>query len=314
MGDRLLGSARTEAERAVEKALGTIGRWSGREIRYAPVPGGLQNDTWRLTVEGEPRRYLIKIPGAGSEAFIDRGAAHEAARRAAELGIGPDTVSFDPATGVEVTEFLESYRACTTGDFRRPELPRQVVGLYRALHSAEPLALTKTVFDMTDEHLEQVRALGVRLPADTAAVLAGYETARAAVLASGLDLVVCHNDPTPGNFLIADALPMRMIDYEFASNNDRASDLAVLSAEMFFGEERTLELIEAYYGSTARPLVSRVQVFRALADVRWGLWGCVNHALNTTWDYDYHKYGAWKLMRARIAMGDPRWASWLSTL
>jgi thiamine kinase-like enzyme len=314
MDDRFLGSARTEAERAVEKALGTLDRWSGRAIRYAPVPGGLQNDAWRLTVEGEPRRYLIKIPGPGSEAFIDRGAAHEAALRAAELGIGPDTVLFDPATGIEVTEYLECYRACTTGDFRRPELPGQVVGLYRALHSAAPLSLTKTVFDMTDEHLEQARALGVRLPADVAGVLAGYEAARAAVLASGLDLVVCHNDPTPGNFLVADGLPMRMIDYEFASNNDRASDIAVLAAEMFYDEQRTLALIEAYHGSTTRPLVSRVQVFRALADVRWGLWGCVNHVLNTTWDYDYHKYGVWKLMRAGIAMGDPRWASWLATL
>jgi hypothetical protein len=40
----------------------------------------------------------------------------------------------------------------------------------------------------------------------------------------------------------------------------------------------------------------------------------VNHVLNTSWDYDYHKYGVWKLMRAGIAMGDPRWASWLSSL
>jgi Cu2+-containing amine oxidase len=57
-----------------------------------------------------------------------------------------------------------------------------------------------------------------------------------------------------------------------------------------------------------------VQVFGALADIKWGLWGCVNHKLNSAWDYDYHKYGVWKLMRARLKVADPRWAFWLSSV
>ncbi|MCW0214319.1 MAG: choline kinase family protein [Pseudonocardia sp.] len=320
MRDRLVGTARTDAERAAEKALGCIDRWAGREIRYAPVAGGLQNSTWRLTVDGERRRYVLKVPGPGSEAFVDRRAANEAAVRAAGLGIGPETVFFDPATGIEVTEFLEGYRACTTGDLAGPGRAEQAVALFRTLHAAGPLGLTRTVLDRTDALREQARELGVRPPPATAAVLAGYADIRRAVLASGLDLVACHNDPTPGNLLIGDGpepsrdLPMRLIDHEFASNNDRAGDLAELIAEMSCPEPRTLELVEAYYGSTPRPLVARVQVFRALADVRWGLWGLVNHRLGTAWDFDYHKYGVWRLMRVRLLLGDPRWPAWLAAL
>jgi thiamine kinase-like enzyme len=118
----------------------------------------------------------------------------------------------------------------------------------------------------------------------------------------------------PGNFLIADAKPMKMIDFEFASNNDRAYELALLVTEMFYDEQQTLELIEAYYGSAAWSLIARVHVFGALADIKWGLWGCVNHKLNSAWDYDYHKYGVWKLMRARLKVADPRWPFWLSAL
>lgn len=62
--DRLAGSARTESERAVEKALAAVAEWSGRRIY------------WKLTVEGTQKRYFMKIPGAGSEKFIDRGVAN----------------------------------------------------------------------------------------------------------------------------------------------------------------------------------------------------------------------------------------------
>jgi len=311
---RPLGSARTDAERAVEKALGEIDTWSGRRIRYAPVPGGLQNSNWRITVQGEPKRYFMKIPGAGSDAFIDRDVANQAASRASALGIGPEVVRYDPVSGVEVIEFLDDYRACTTGDFAEVELAHQVIEHYRALHSADPLSLTKTVFDMTDEHLAQVGELGVRLPDDAELLLTEYATGKAALLASGLDLVPCHNDPMPGNFLVADGKPLKLIDFEFASNNDRAYELAVLITEMFYTEEQTLELLEAYYGSAGWALTARIQVFSALADVKWGLWGCVNSALITSWDFDYAKYGRWKLMRARLKMTDPRWPFWLASV
>jgi thiamine kinase-like enzyme len=132
--------------------------------------------------------------------------------------------------------------------------------------------------------------------------------------ASGLDLVPCHNDPMPGNFLIAPGKPMKLVDYEFSSNNDRAYELAVMVTEMFYGEQQTLELIEDFYGTADWSMTSRVHVCSALADIKWGLWGCVNHQLTSAWDFDYHKYGIWKLMRARMKMADPRWALWVNAL
>ncbi|OZC89957.1 choline/ethanolamine kinase--aminoglycoside phosphotransferase [Rhodococcus sp. 06-412-2C] len=314
MNEIALGSARTEPERQVEKALAAIPEWEGLNLTYTPVTGGLMNSNWRITVEGKPKRYFMKLPGAGSESFIDRSLANEAARRAGALDIGPEVVQFDPVTGVEVIEFLEGYRACTNGDLKRPEIPMGMIDLYRVLHSGSKLSITKTIFDMIDEHLDQVAELDVRLPRDGEVILAEYGRAKQAMLASGLDLVACHNDPMPGNILIGDGLPMKLVDYEFASNNDRAYELAVMTTEMFYGEQQTMELIEEFYGKAEWSMISRVQVCSALADVKWGLWGCMNHKLSTAWDFDYHKYGAWKLARARMKMADPRWAFWLQGL
>jgi thiamine kinase-like enzyme len=313
-GNRALGAARNETERQVEAAVAAIDPWQGKRIDYAPVLGGLQNSNWRITVEGTDTRYFLKIPGAGSDTFIDRVLANEAARRAGEKGIGAELVHFDPDSGVEVIEFLEGYRACTNGDFKDVAIPHQIIDIYRVLHEGELLTVTKTMFDMIDEHLAQVGELGVRLPDDAELILGEYQTAKSALLASGLDLAACHNDPMPGNFLVADDKPMKLVDYEFASNNERAYELALLTTEMFYTEERIIELVEDFYGRTDFSLLARVQVCGALADTKWGLWACVNQQLSSAWDFDYHKYGCWKLMRARLKMSDPRWPFWLKAL
>jgi thiamine kinase-like enzyme len=245
--------------------------------------------------------------------FIDRVAANEAARNAHAMGIAPEVVFFDAQDGLEVSEFLEGYRACTNADFGDAAIQSDVLDLYRRLHAGPKLSLTKTIFDMIEEHVEQGRQLGSHFPDDMSWIMHRYGQAKAAFTASGLDLVPCFNDPMPGNFLIGQgAVPkaMRLIDYEFASNNERSYELGVLFAEMFFDEQLTASLVEQYLGAVRPQMIARVIINRALADIKWASWAVVNRKLKD-WDFDYQKYGVWKYMRARDVMYDPRWESWL---
>ncbi|MEZ5213280.1 MULTISPECIES: choline/ethanolamine kinase family protein [unclassified Gordonia (in: high G+C Gram-positive bacteria)] len=311
---RWLGTARNESEAAVEECIRAVTEWTGREVRYSPLFGGLQNSNWRVEVVGDDVVYFLKVPGAGTEEYIDRANSHEAAKRAGELGISPKIVRFDPATGVEIVEFLEGYRACTNADMKRWDVAESVLGLQTEFHRIGELPLTKTIFDLIDEHLDQVAELGVQLPPYSIQMLREYEAARAAFTASGLDIVPCHNDPMPGNFLVADGKPMKLVDFEFASNNERAYDLAVTFTEYFYDEDMILRCVEAKYGHTSPEVVARVQVAAALADLKWGIFGCFYQEVIRNWDYDFYKYGAWKLARARAKMADPRWGRWLQTL
>ncbi|CAN5156586.1 choline kinase family protein [soil metagenome] len=312
MTGKQVGQAQTPAEQAIEGVLQRVPQWQGRKLSYTSLVGGLMNGNWCITVEGD-RRYFVKIPGAGTEAFIDRRAAHSAAMNAYAMGIGPEVVYFDPEEGIEAFEFLEGYRACTNADFRNLDIQVSVIELYKNFNAGPPLPLTKTVFDMIDEHFAQARELGSQLPADFPWIERRYEEAKAAMIASGLDLVCCFNDPMPGNFLIKPKAGMKLIDYEFASNNERAYELGVLIGEMFYPEDRSLELIELYFGSATPSVVARVNVARCLADIKWASWAVVNRKLSA-WDFDYQKYGAWKYMRAREKLFDLRWESWLRKL
>ena len=313
MIERSLGEAETADEQAIEAAIARVPAWQGRPARYARLVGGISNSNWRVEVEGDPRRYFLKIPGAGTEMFVDRLAANEAARLAHSIGLGPEVVHFDPSDGLEVAELLEGYAACTNAEFQKREIQLAAVDCYRRFHAGDGLGLTKTIFDMIDEHVEQVRELGGSRPEDWPWLSRLYGNARAAFLASGLDLVPCFNDPMPGNFLIKPGAPMKLVDYEFASMNERSYELGVWLGEMFFTEDTAAELIEAYAGERRPDFIARVIVMRALADIKWATWAMVQEQISLL-DFDFHKYGAWKYMRARSVMHDPRWERWLRAI
>lgn len=311
---RRLGEGTTLHERNLESAVRRVPDWQGRTIIYGPLVGGIMNQNWVVEVEGDGRRYFVKVPGEGSEMFINRVTANEAARNAHAMGVAPEVIFFDAADGLEISEFLEGYRACTNADFGDSAIQSEVLSIYRKLHGGAPFAETKTIFDMIEEHIAQGRELGSAFPVDMPWLVHRYAQAKRAFMASGLDLVPCFNDPMPGNFLIspdpASPKPMRLIDYEFASNNERSYELGVLFAEMFYDEQLTESLIEQYLGEKRQSMVARVIINRALADLKWASWAVVNRKLNE-WDFDYQKYGVWKYMRARDVMYDPRWDNWL---
>jgi thiamine kinase-like enzyme len=181
------------------------------------------------------------------------------------------------------------------------------------MHGLPALAQTKTIFDMIDEHLGQVRDLGAPMYRDAAWLLLNTELARSAITASGFDLVTSFNDPMPGNFMIGADGSIMLIDYEYASMNDRCYDLGIWFGEMFFSPARELELIEEYFGAVRPDIVSRVTVHKALADVKWCLWSMVQLRVSRL-DFDFHKYGMWKKMRARAVFEHPDWPKHLRWL
>lgn len=311
MSEKLkFGQARTAAEKEAEAMIAAIPLFAGRPVSYSMVSGGLSNSNWRFEVDGDARPYFLKIPGKGSELFINRKASNQAARLAFERGVGAEVVYFDPVSGLEVTEFLDGYRTSTNVDFLDPEIWGRVTDLYREFHTCPPLMITRTIFDMIEEHIGQAAELKSSLPADFTVLNAKYQDAKRAFTASGLDITACFNDPMPGNFLLSPDNQVKLIDFEWASNNERYYDLGVWIGEMFYSEAVVEEIARRYFRSQSPQHPARLTVMRAVADFKWALWAMVQERISSL-DFDYHKYGAWKFMRARLFMDDQRWTNWL---
>jgi thiamine kinase-like enzyme len=305
------GQAASEAERDLEAAIAAAALFAGRSVRYRPVLGGISNQNWLVRTDDDGREYFVKIPGKGTEMFIDRGAAFDASRKAGEVGVGPRVYDDLYDQGVEINDFIPDRRACTNTDFGDPAIRLAAIEAYRKFHGVSELGLTKTVFDMIEEHDRQIDELGGWRPPDYPWMMRQYRLARAALEASGIDWAPCFNDPMAGNFMVGSDKSIMLIDYEYASMNDRCYDLGIWFGEMFYTAAVESELIEAYFGEVRTEIVARVTIHKALADVKWALWSFVQQKVSAL-DFDFFKYGAWKLMRMRAIMRDPRWVEHLA--
>jgi thiamine kinase-like enzyme len=125
--------------------------------------------------------------------------------------------------------------------------------------------------------------------------------ARGALGASPAPLVHCHIDPWPGNLIDADGR-IYLIDWEYSGMNDPVWDLADLSVEARFDAEQDRTLIEAYYGTKPSPaLYSRFEVYKAMGDLHWAVWGFVQHAKGNPAE-DFWGYGLERLGRSKARM------------
>lgn len=301
-----VGQATTGAERELEAAIGRIADWAGCDIAYAPVDGGISNANFRVSVSGKEHDFFVKMPGKGTEMFVDRRAAHDASKAAAKSGYGAEVCHFLEEEGVEIFKFVEGFRTSTNGDYLIPEVRTNAVRALRGFSQQEPLDLTKTIFDQIDEHQAQIAELGGYTPLDKTWADKQYRLAREALEASGIDLVPCMNDTLAGNFMLNDRYEITLVDFEYASNNDPHYELALWFCEMVFPPEIEREMIEEYFGRADEQAVARVNVYKALADIKWSNWAWVQRQVSHL-DFDFHKYGAWKHMRARVFMHDPQW-------
>ncbi len=302
-------------EEQLRDAVNSVPGWTWDEVDVKPLDGGVTNSNFVATHNG--KKHFMKVYGVGTESFINRDSSNDAALQAHAMGIGPTVLHYDKKTGLEVVEFLEGYRASTNADYANKEFLERVVDLYEVFHSGKPLSDTKSAFDMIEEHIEQGQRLGAIYPVDIDWLMQQVAKAKSAFLAAGLDLVPCHNDPMPGNFMVTMAdgaiTDMKMIDFEYASNNERAYELGMFLGEMFIDERTSLEMIERYFGAVRPDIVARVTVGRALADMKWGSWAVQQRQLQD-WDFDYQKYGIWKYGRARMLFNESRWDDWLRAI
>jgi thiamine kinase-like enzyme len=265
---------------------------------------GLTNMVYRVaTPEGT---YCLRVPGVGTEGFIDRKVEQVNARAAAAAGVSPEVLHFGD-DAIMVTPFL---RGTTT---MSPELLQTLPGApsragraFRKLHtSGQAFAFRFELFSMIDDYLAHLDKLGVSQFPD------GYHDAvreaaavRQALAAHPVPLTACHCDPMCENML-DDGERMWIIDWEYSGMNDPLWDLGDFSVEAAYGAEHDRELMAAYFGRAPTDFEhGRMVLYKAMCDLLWTLWGLIQHANGNTAD-DFWAYATNRFERCRKLMGDP---------
>jgi thiamine kinase-like enzyme len=286
------------------RALSGLALFAGvneRELRVTRL-GGLTNLVFR--VDSGNDHYVLRLPGRGTEQYINRPDEAHAAREAARVQVSPEVLHFDTGSGVMVSRLVESAVTMTPANFRsRPGAAARAGAVLQQLHRSDArFRFRFELFSMIDDYLRVLADKDARLPDGYHDVVAEAGAVRAALQAHTLPAAACHCDPLCENFLDAGER-MWLVDWEYSGMNDPLWDLGDLSVEGEFSAAQDEEMFRAYFGGEPRPAErGRIVIYKAMCDLLWTLWGLIQHANQNPVD-DFWVYSVQRFERCKRLMG-----------
>ncbi|ESZ00318.1 phosphotransferase family protein [Mesorhizobium sp. LNHC209A00] len=247
--------------------------------------------------------YCLRIPGKGTEEYINRANEAIAAREAAKAGVSPEVLHADAASGLMVTRYIAGAETMSPDKFReRRGSPARAAEAFRKLHaSGAVFPFRFELFSMIDDYLKVLSTRDVALPAGYHDVVREAESVRSALAVRPLPLVACHCDPLCENFLDTGER-MWIVDWEYSGMNDPLWDLGDLSVEGKFDANQDEELMRAYFGGEAKPAErGRIVIYKAMCDLLWTLWGLIQLANENPVD-DFRAYADGRFARCKALM------------
>ena len=216
--------------------------------------------------------FTLRLPGRGTERYIDRIAEAANARAANAIGLGAEIIYADPASGVMVTRFIEDAVALSPAALKDGTSLQATVGLLRRLHeSGLAFQGRMNLYPKMDEYLALAPApalLALRREGEKLRPLLerGWGPPRP-----------CHIDPAPHNFVVADSRRY-LLDWEYSAMCEPLWDLAGLSIEGEFDEGQDRLMLAAYFGGAVGAWPSRLHLYKIMLRLLAASWGAVQLA------------------------------------
>ena len=266
--------------------------------------GGLTNLVYRIDCGAD--RYVLRIPGKGTEEYIDRKVEMHNARVAANAGVSAEVVHTDSDSGVLLMRHLDNAVTMTAQEFaQRDDSAARAGRALKKMHEwGEAFEFRFELFTMIDDYLRILDERKAQLPPGYAEVVDSAAPLRAALQLNHAPLAPCHCDPLCENFL-DDGERMWIVDWEYSGMNDPLWDLGDLSVEAGFNEAQDAQMMLAYCGRDPLPAeVGRMVIYKAMCDLLWTLWGLIQHSDGNPAE-DFWAYAIGRFERCKALMGQP---------
>ncbi len=297
-----------------EAAIARIDDWRGKDVGWQEIGGGITNHNYVITVEeGRGGTYVLRIPGAGTDAFIDRDRELGNHASAAAAGISPPLLHVLEPEKCTVVPFI-------TGETMHPDTLaghsdrlEKVVDVIRTYHDKATFSNDTSVFPMIRDYLQKAAAVDAWFPADWPELMAVGADIEAAMDRDAPAPVACHNDLLSENFILDADGTMWLIDWEYGGMSDPYFDLGDFCVEHPLSRDEERLIITRYCGEMQEHRFHRMLLHKITADLWWSIWAFIQERVSKL-DFDYRAYGNGRLDRLRGNAADPGYPTWLATV
>ena len=231
-------------------------------------------------VETDSNNLIVRIPGKGTEDYINRTFEYNNAMAAWRAGISAEIIWADVEKGIMVSKSINGIETMTPKFFssRKGSPARAGLALAKLHNSGETFDFRFDLFNMIDDYLNILSSKNAELPDGYHDIVKAAKPVKEALIANPMQLAPCHCDPLCENFL-DDGNKMWIVDWEYSGMNDPLWDLGDLSVEAGMDESQESEMLIAYFGKDPTAAQKgRVIIYKAMCDLLWTLWGLIQHA------------------------------------
>ena len=284
-----------------------IDGWRGKDISVEELTAGLTNSNFKVTVDG--KGYVVRIPGHGSDIFINRDVELHNTLSASKVGVGARVHHFFESDHVVIIEFLSGSTMSIEAFKNRDVIVRAVEAISKVNREGEFIS-EFVMFDKFDDYLRIVKENTIRVPAHFDEGVKVVERVREKFIPTMPALVSCHNDLLAENF-IDQGDRMRIIDWELSGLNDPCFELGDFSVEQGFVENEDRLIVETYFGFFDEQKFAKMNIYKYMADMLWTLWAVIQNHFSKL-DFDFWEYGINRFNRAMNAFDSDKFTKWLS--
>ena len=266
-------------------------------------------------VETQNINLIVRIPGKGTEDYINRTTEYNNAKAAWRAGISAEIIWADVNSGVMVSKAINGIETMTPNLFglRKGSPARAGVALSKLHNSGETFDFHFELFNMIEDYLKILSTKDVNLPKGYHDIVKAAEPVKESLQENPTTLAPCHCDPVCENFL-DDGKNMWIVDWEYSGMNDPLWDLGDLSVEAGMNEAQENEMLEAYFGKAPTSAQKgRVIIYKAMCDLLWTLWGLIQLADKNPAD-DFWAYSIERFERCKVLMQNPVFAEHINAI
>ena len=229
---------------------------------------GMTNRSFLFTCKG--RRYIMRIPGEGTEQLINRQEEAEVYQMIAGRGICDNVIYMNPNNGYKITEFIEDSRVCDIENVNDLELCMEKL---QEFHKMKLKAKhTFDIFRQIDFY-ESLWGGQSSIYRDYTKTKENIFSLREYVDAHKEEYCLTHIDAVPDNFLFTSDGNVRLIDWEYAAMQDPHVDIAMFCIYAMYDRTQVDRLIDIYFNGNCRSEVRiKIYCYIAACGLLWSNW------------------------------------------
>lgn len=255
---------------------------------------GMTNRSYIFTVKD--KKYIMRIPGEGTEQLINRKEEAEVYNTIKGLGICDELFYINPKNGMKISAFVNNSRCCDAyNDIDLKKCMKKLkafhhmklkVGhtfdIYQKIDFYESLWTEKSIFNDYEKTKEKTLSL------------------KKFIESCNPDFCLTHIDAVPDNFLFSTPKEgkeeIQLIDWEYAAMQDPHVDIAMFCIYSCYKEKKNIDnLIDIYFeGKCSIQNRIKIYCYVALCGLLWSNWCEYKRQLGV-------EFGEYSLMQYRYA-------------